>query len=249
MPERDLFDISGPFSHTEIFLGEYPCDIPFGGGDMEQVSVSLTTDSPRSKNDIPVLRLHASHQMDFLASEQTPAGHASKLVADWLNRSGPDESTRYVVELFLWQWPGIRQTDEGNWRLVGLTRRSEQIRNAPLINIDGESVSTPDESAVDLEAILDSGNLQVQKQGFCNKGKPCYILDGCLLCPFFLTNVHFIPTLQKRTIELQNKRLEAVAGNNYRLAEACHDMLQNIEKIMAAFATQPSHEGEKTDNE
>jgi len=237
MAERKLFEISGPFTHTEIFLGEYPCDIPFGGGDIEQVTASLTTDSPRSKNDIPILRLHASHQMDFQANEQTPAGHAAKLVAEWLNRADPDKNTRYAAELFLWQWPGIRLMDDGTWQLAGLDERRQQLE-APLVNFEGEAAAAD----VDSEAMLDSINLQVQKYGFCSKGEPCYILDGCLLCPFFLTNAHFIPTLQKRTIELQNKRLEAVAGNNYRLAEACHDMLQNIEKIMAAFAAQPLQE-------
>lgn len=241
MPEKELFEISGPFTHTEIFLGEYPCDIPFGGGEIEEVSASLTTDSPRSKNDIPVLRLHASHQMDFQADEQTPAGHASKLVADWLNRTQPDKKTRYTVELFLWQWPGIRQADDGTWHLAAMEQRRQQL-NAPLANIEGEIISTPENPSIDTEALLECVNLQVQRFGFCNKGKPCYILDGCLLCPFFLTNAHFIPALQKRTLELQNKRLEAVAGNNHRLAEGCHNMLQNIEKIMAAFAAQPSQE-------
>jgi len=97
MQGQSLFDITAETHHIELFLGEYDCDVPFGGGKMECVSVSLTTDSPRSRHGIPVLRLQGGHQMDFAAHEQTPAGHAAKLVADWLEHHNPVNEIRHVA--------------------------------------------------------------------------------------------------------------------------------------------------------
>ncbi len=228
MGESALFKMSSNISHLEVLLGEFPCDLPFGAGPHKRVTLSLTCDSPRSKHGIPVLKLYAGQLMEFTSSEQTPAGHAAKLVAEWLNRTSPDSETRHMAELFLWQWPGIHQRDDGSWHLVDEENR-KSLFSGPMINCNGEVVSDDiQHSGLSADSILDSMNLQVNPYGFCNKGTPCYLLDGCLMCPSFLTNSSFIPALKKRAIELKDKRGEAIAANNHQLADSCHHMLYNI---------------------
>lgn len=242
MTEQSLFQMEAGKPGFEIVLGEYPCDIPFGGGAVEKVVVSLTTNSPRSQHGIPVLRLDAGHHMEFAASEQTPAGHAAKLVADWLNETNPEEGTRHFVELFLWQWPGIREDENGNWQLANLEQRKAAF-SGKLLNCKGEVVAEEAESSeLPIEQILDCNNLQVHPIGFCSKGEPCFLLDACLTCPLFLTTGHFAQPLQNRASELQNRRNDAVAGNNHRLAEACHNALRNIEMIMARLGFRKEEE-------
>jgi len=233
MGESALFKMSSNISHLEILLGEFPCDLPFRGGAHKRVTLSLTCDSPRSKHGIPVLKLYAGQTMEFTSSEQTPAGHAARLVAKWLNRTSPDSETRHMAELFLWQWPGIHQKDDGNWHLVDEEVRTSQF-SGPMINCHGEELSDGIlHSELSADSILDSMNLQVNPYGFCNKGAPCYLLDGCLMCPSFLTNSSFMPTLKKRAVELTNKRGAAVAANNHQLADSCHNVLYNIELMEA----------------
>jgi hypothetical protein len=227
-----------PSQHpTEIYLGEYPCDIPFGGGEIEKVAVSLTTDSSHAQHGIPVLRLHAGHQMDFAAFEQTPAGHAAKLVADWLNAHEPDisDATRYAAELFLWQWPGIRQAADGHWRLADHDERRRRF-DGPMYDCEGNLVvRDATDSELAMAKILDCGNLQASPYGYCNKGSPCFLLDACLLCPHFLTNAHFLIALEQRIPELGQRRDDAAAGNNRKLAEHLHLALEHIESIIMAI--------------
>ncbi|HXH65506.1 MAG TPA: hypothetical protein VNH42_08375 [Mariprofundaceae bacterium] len=237
-PGERLFQTVPGQRPTEIYLGEYPCDIPFGGGEIEKVAVSLTTDSPHAQHGIPVLRLHAGHQMDFSAFEQTPVGHAAKIVADWLEAHEPNVSdpVRYAAELFLWQWPGIRQTaDGGHWRLVDHDERQRRFAGA-LYDCEGNLVvHEATRSELPMDAILDCGNLQVAPYGFCNKGSPCFLLDACLLCPHFLTNRHFLANLERRIPELQQRRGDAAAANNRKLAEHLHLALEHIESIIMAI--------------
>jgi len=238
MQGQSLFDITAETHHIELFLGEYDCDVPFGGGEMERVGVSLTTDSPRSRHGIPVLRLQGGHQMDFAPHEQTPAGHAAKLVADWLEHNDPVSAVRHVAELFLWQWPGIRQTKDGHWQLASHDERSANFSGA-MVDWEGTVIAT-DAADADLpkEEIIQSVNVQVLPYGFCRKKGPCYLLDACLLCPFFMTNVHFLPTLIARTPELQAKLKDALSTNNHRLTESCREALQAIEAINKALQDQ-----------
>ncbi len=228
-----------PAEATDIYLGQYPCDIPFGSGEVMTVAACLTTDSERSQHGIPVLRLHTGSQMDFSAFEQTPAGHAAKLVADWLNAHEPDISSqaRYAAELFLWQWPGIRQmTENGVWSLADDDERRRCFAGA-LYDCEGNLV-VRDAAHCDLpkKDILASGNLQVAPYGFCRKGSPCFLLDACLLCPYFLTNRFFQANLERRIPELQQRCDDAAAGNNRRLAEHLHLALDHIESIIMAFS-------------
>jgi len=244
MQGKNLFDTTADITHVEIFLGEYDCDVPFGGGEMERVGVSLTTASPRSKHGIPVLRLQGGHQMDFTSHEQTPAGHAAKLVADWLEHHDPGDAVRHVIELFLRQWPGIRQTDDGHWRLANYDERSTRFSGA-MVDWEGTIITAHAEDA-DLpeEEILQSVNIQVSPYGFCRKKRPCYLLDACLLCPFFMTNMHYLPTLAARIPELQEKLKDALSANNHRLAEACREALQSIGTIKKALQDQRSESGD-----
>ncbi|GMQ99850.1 MAG: hypothetical protein BMS9Abin18_0678 [Zetaproteobacteria bacterium] len=238
MQGQSLFDITAETHHIELFLGEYDCDVPFGGGEMERVGVSLTTDSPRSRHGIPVLRLQGGHQMDFTAHEQTPAGHAAKLVADWLEHNNPVSTVRHVAELFLWQWPGIQQTEDGHWQLTSHDERSASFSGV-MVDWEGTVVAA-DAADADMpkEEIIQSVNVQVLPYGFCRKKGPCYLLDACLLCPFFMTNAHFLPTLIARTPELQGKLKDALSTNNHRLTESCREALQAIEAINKALQNQ-----------
>ena len=233
-PGERLFQVVPGQRPTEIFLGEYPCDIPFGGGEIDKVAVILTTDSPRSQHGIPVLRLHAGHHMDFAAYEQTPAGHAAKLVADWLNAKHAEINgeQRYMAELFLWQWPGIRQLEDGSWQLADRNERQRRYQGA-LYDCEGNlSVHDARASELPMAQILESSNLQVAPYGFCRKPSPCFLLDACLLCPYFLTNAHFLASLEQRIPELRRQRDHAAASNNRRLAEHANLALEHIESII-----------------
>lgn len=246
MNEEQLFQISPSDTRIDIFLGEWPCDIPFGGGEIERVSLSLTDDSPKSQHHIPVLRLHAGHQMDFEAHEQTPAGHAAMLVATWLNSHEVDKNMRYVAELFLWQWPGIRQLNDGSWHLADLSIYEGKLDNK-LVDIQGKHVLESECELTEFQKNLrHSLNLQVHSYGFCRKTSPCFLLDACLLCPSFTTNAHFIASLQKRSYELQSKSIEAVANNNQRLANSCHKARMNLQFITSTLATMPNEKEEPT---
>jgi len=243
MTETKLFDTAKNNNNIDIFLGKWPCDVPFGGGELELVNITLTNNSPKSQNKIPILRLHAGHQMDFEAHEQTPAGHAALLVAQWLNDSDIEESTRYAAELFLWQWPGIRQLDNDQWQLANFKEREDFV-HSPILDFQAQNITLKNKG--EYAAMLLSLNLQVQAYGFCRKGAPCYLLDACLLCPFFATNKHFISSLQKRTAELQNRREEAVASNNNPLADSCHQALIHLESILIALSKETDdNKGEK----
>jgi len=226
---KELFTISNT-SHPDILLGEYPCDIPFSGGDIDMVAVSLTWNSPRSKHGIPVLALEAGHSMYFTSREQTPAGHAAKLVADWLNSHDVDADQRHIMELFLWQWPGIEQNDAtGQWQLRDATERSKYAE-APMVDMHGHSVAD-----VPYESMLNSSNLQVNPYGFCRKASPCFLLDACLNCPLFITNSHFIEALRARIPELQQQRNNAAVSNNQRMVESCQLALAAIDNMVAAL--------------
>lgn len=237
MSEKKLFQKSSTDTHIDIALGEWPCDIPFGGGEIDRVSLSLTDDSLKSHHHIPILRLHAGHQMDFEAHEQTPAGHASLLVATWLNNNTVDENIRYVAELFLWQWPGIRQLDNGSWQLAD-TATYEAHLNSNLVDIQGKHILKNKRDFSEFqENIRHNLNLQVRPYGFCSKTSPCFLLDACLLCPYFVTSDSFTPSLQERCHALQNKHIEAVSNNNQRLANSCHDARMNLACILSALST------------
>jgi len=238
MQGQSLFESPVETNHIEVFLGEYDCDVPFGGGETEHVGISLTTDSLLSQHGIPVLRLQGGHQMDFAAHEQTPAGHAAKLVADWLEHNNPEDAVRHIAELFLWQWPGIRQSEDGQWKLANHDKRSARFTGM-MVDWEGTVIAEEAEDA-DLpdEDILQSVNLQVLPYGFCRKKGPCYLLDACLLCPFFMTNVHFLPTLTARAPELQEKLKDALSTNNQRLTESCRKALQAIKAINKALQEQ-----------
>ncbi|MDQ6967181.1 MAG: hypothetical protein Q9M14_00680 [Mariprofundaceae bacterium] len=237
MNEEQLFQKSSTDTRIDIFLGEWPCDIPFAGGEINHVSISLTDDSPKSHHHIPILRLHAGHQMDFEAHEQTPAGHAAMLVATWLNNHTVDKNVRYAAELFLWQWPKIRQLDDGSWHLTDISTYETLLDNK-LVDIQGNhSLENAHEFNQFQEHLRHNLNLQVHPYGFCRKTSPYFLLDACLLCPYFITNAHFSSSLQKRRHELQNKSLEAVTSNNQRLANSCHQALINLESIIAALDT------------
>jgi len=233
LPEHHLFATTGEPLPLEVFLGEYICDIPFGGGETERVAASLTTDSPRSKHGIPVLRLQGGHQMDFAAHEQTPAGHAALLVARWLERARPEGATRRTAELFLWQWPGIEPGEDGRWHRV-----DEDARKAccmpPFADISGHVMERAE--TLPRETMLASLNLQTGDRGFCRKEGPCYLLDGCLLCPHFITSAACLPALTARIPALRNKQRQALAANNHRLAEACQRALGSIASISRALA-------------
>lgn len=235
MNEQQLFQMRPDDPSIEIFLGEYPCDIPFGGGEMEKVAVSLTSDSEKSQHGIPVLRLHAGHQMDFASHEQTPAGHAAKLVADWLNTHDVDAQVRYAAELFLWQWPGVRQDSCNAWQLRDREERTSQFEGM-MVDCQGNLVIRDAENSdLPRDQMLESSNLQVHSLGFCQKSSPCYLLDACLLCPNFISNGHFMPALKQRLPELQRRRDEAAASNNRRMAESSHKAVQNLEMIIATL--------------
>ncbi len=225
---EELFTISRT-SHPDIPLGEYPCDIPFSGGDAYQsVHVTLTWDSPRAKHGIPVLQLEAGHTMDFTAREQTPAGHAAKLVGDWLNSHDIEGETRHLVELFLWQWPGIAKAEDGRWYLVDTEERRKKL-DAPCIDVRGHAIERLP------EAVLDSPNLQVCAYGFCRKPGPCFLLDACLNCPMFATNRHFLPAIEARMPEIRSKRDQAAISNQPHLVEACRQTLEAIDRMRTAL--------------
>ncbi len=246
MNEEQLFRRSPSDTRVDIFLGEWSCDIPFGGGEIEHVSISLTDDSPKSHHHIPVLRLHAGHQMDFEAHEQTPAGHAAMLVATWLNNHTVDENMRYAAELFLWQWPGIRQLDDGSWHLADISTYEAHLDNQ-LVDIQGNHILENAHEFSEFQKNLHHNlNFQVHPYGFCRKEYPCFLLDACLLCPYFATNTHFIAPLQKRSCELQNKSIEAVASNNQRLANSCHKARMNLESIITTLGATSNKKEETT---
>ncbi|PCI45433.1 MAG: hypothetical protein COB41_01630 [Proteobacteria bacterium] len=249
MHEEQLFQRPSTDTHIDIFLGEWSCDIPFGGGEIERVSLSLTDDSPRSHHHIPILRLHAGHQMDFEAHEQTPAGHASLLVTTWLNNHTVDAGMRYAAELFLWQWPGIRQLDDGSWQLAGSSIYEAQLNNK-LIDIHGKHILKNEHAFSEFQMDIQRNlNLQVRPHGFCRKPSPCFLLDACLLCPHFVTNANFISSLQKRHDELQNKHMKAVANDNQRLASSCHDARINLACILSKLSTMPNENEENSHEE
>ncbi len=242
MPEHRLFSETGDRPPIEVFLGEYACDVPFGGGETERVAASLTTDSPRSKHGIPVLRLAGGHRMDFTAREQTPAGHAALLVARWLGAARPEGAARRAAELFLWQWPGIEPGEDGRWRLAD--EEARQARCAPpFVDVTGRVIAVDD---VAREAMLASANLQTGAQGFCRKDGPCYLLDGCLLCPHFLTTAACWPAIEVRIPGLRDRLEQALAANNQRLAETCQQALAAIETIRRALERARDNEGGTT---
>jgi hypothetical protein len=246
MREEQLFQRLSTDTHIDIFLGKWACDIPFGGGEVERVSISLTNDASKSHHHIPILRLHAGHQMDFEAHEQTPAGHAALLVATWINNHSIDESARYAAELFLWQWPGIRQLDDGSWQLADSAIYEARL-NDQLVDIHGnQTLKNNDEFTDFQENIHHNLNLQVRAFGFCRNHSPCFLLDACLLCPHFTTNANFTPSLQKRCQELQNKHIEAVANNNQRLASSCHEARMNLECILSTLSATPNKKEDNT---
>jgi hypothetical protein len=226
---QELFTLSKTF-HPDILLGEFPCDIPFSGGDIDMVSVSLTWNSPRSKHGIPVLALEAGHTMYFTSREQTPAGHAAKLVADWLNSHHVDAEQRHLMELFLWQWPGIEKNDTSSqWQLRDEAERSKLV-DAPMVDMHGHSVED-----VPYDTIINSGNLQANPNGFCRKASPCFLLDACLNCPLFITNKHFIDALKARIPELQQQRNNAAVSNNQRMVESCQLALEAIDNMTSSL--------------
>jgi len=226
---QELFTISQT-SHPDILLGEFACDIPFSGGETEMVSVSLTWNSPRAKHGIPVLALESGHVMHFTAWEQTPAGHAAKLVADWLNTHDVAGQQRHMIDLFLWQWPGIEQDDaSGRWTLRDAEKRS-RFADAAMVDTQGHSVTD-----VPYETLLNSVNLQANPYGFCRKASPCYLLDACLTCPLFITNNHFNETLRARISEIKQQRDNAAISNNQRMVELCQRTLTAIDNMTAAL--------------
>ncbi len=242
MPEHQLFTAAGDGQPIEVFLGEYACDVPFGGGETERVAASLTTDSPRSKHGIPVLRLAGGHRMDFAAHEQTPAGQAALLVARWLEAARPEGAARRAAELFLWQWPGIEPGEDGRWRLADEAARRARCA-PPFVDVTGRAVAVDD---VAREAMLTSLNLQTGSLGFCRKDGPCYLLDGCLLCQHFLTTAACWPAIEARIPELREKLARALSMNNQRLAETCQQALANIEIIARALqGARENEEGEE----
>jgi len=231
MPEHSLFSAPGEAAPIEVFLGEHDCDVPFGEGGTRRVAVSLTTDSPRSKHGIPVLRLQGGHRLDFAAHEQTPAGHAALLVARWLEQARPEGAARRAAELFLWQWPGIEPNEQGRWRLTNEAERRKRF-SPPFADASGRLLDAGDAPA---DTVLDSLNLQVVPYGFCRKSGPCYLLDGCLLCPHFVTSIACLPAIEARLPELEAKRRQALESNNQRLAEACQKAVRAIDRIRRAF--------------
>jgi len=72
---------------------------------------------------------------------------------------------------------------------------------------------------------------QLNPYSFCNKEEPYCLLDTCLLSPHFSSNHSFTSALQKQTIELKDKRGDAVAKNNHQLADSCHNMVTNIKMM------------------
>jgi len=234
MDGQELFQRTSDELAIDVFIGKFTCDIPFGGGDMESVDISLTNNSPKSRMHIPILRLNAGHQMDFEAHEQTPAGHAAMLVADWLNENTVPESARYSAELFLWQWPGVRLLEDGQWQLTTLEQRRAYL-NEPLIDIHGKALDTD----LNLNASTNH-NLQVHPYGFCRKDGPCYLLDACLTCPWFATNTHFTSCLQERASDLQHRGVDAMTNHNRRLANACHHILVHLKTMLAALKHEPN---------
>ncbi|MDQ6989605.1 MAG: hypothetical protein Q9M19_06960 [Mariprofundaceae bacterium] len=236
MSESDLFRISKDDQKIDIFLGTFPCDIPFSPDKMDSVNALLTRNSDKSEHGIPVLRLYVDlYQMDFEAHEHTPIGHAAKVIADWLNQQSElDETTRYVVELFLWRWPGIRQDENGLWSLSNKHQRVAVFK-PPFINFQSQIVQLDVENTETQQRVLDNSNLQVHDTGFCMKDEPCYLLDACLMCPHFCTNIHFEASLQKRLQKLEDKRDSAVESNNPRLAEVCHQALKHLNQMIAVL--------------
>lgn len=248
MVEQHLFQIRTEEPYIEVFLGVHACDIPFEGGLTQKAGLSLTTDSPRSKNGIPVLRLlginRTDRPLDFESHEQTPAGHAAKLVADWLNRQVVSDEVRYAAELFLWQWPGIQQHEDGQWQLADEDDRRTRFSGV-MVDCSGKTIAH-DAGTSDLprEQILQSPNLRVNPLGYCRKLQPCYLLDACFLCPHFMCNASFLPALRERVCELRNKRADASACNNQRLAETSLMTLHNIGRIEAALTHDRTDPGE-----
>ncbi len=228
MPAPVLEEPLSPTS-IDVFLGEYPCDVPFGGGETETATLSLTTASPRSKHGIPVLRVEAGHRMDFRANEQTPAGNAALLVARWLNDGHGDERERHAAELFLWQWPGVEQNSEGRWQLSDLDARRTAL-TPPFVDCHGNTVAIDDP-----EALLDSLNLQPAGIGFCRKQGPCFLSEACLMCEDFVTTKASVDALRKRREELLLKRDDAAIGNHQRLVEACQEAIENIGRMIRAL--------------
>jgi len=60
--------------------------------------------------------------MDSTVHEQIPAGHVARLVANWLEDNNPEKAVRHIAELLLWQWPGIRQTEDVHSGVAGKTQ-------------------------------------------------------------------------------------------------------------------------------
>jgi len=238
MSESDLFRMGKKDQQRDVFLGDFACDIPFSQNEVDSVGVLLTRNSDKSEHGTPVLRLYAGlYQMDFEAHEHTPVGHAAKVVADWLNQQQDlDETLRYVVELFLWRWSGIRQGDDEKWYLSNQSQR-ESFFVPPFINSQSQIITLDVENKELRHRILDNSNLQVHDSGFCMKGEPCYFLDACLMCPHFCTNTHFKDTFKMRLNKLEDKRDSAIESNNPRLAEICHQAIQNINKMMLTLKT------------
>jgi len=226
---QELFSISKT-SHPDILLGDYPCDIPFSGGSCDQVAVSLTWHSPQAKHGIPVLALEAGHTMYFAAHEQTPAGHAAKLVGDWLNSHDISDEQRHQIELFLWQWPGIEQNEDGSWTLRDIQQRRNHLDAPPMVDVNGHAVAE-----VPADTVLNSGNLQANTLGYCRKESPCFLLDACLNCPLFITNKHFSQAIKRRRPEIEEHRDSAAISNNQRMVEVCQNTLEAIDNMTRAL--------------
>ena len=236
MTEAELFEYSSGHRDIEVFIGGFECDAPVAGNGAGRVGVSLTTDSPRSQHSVPVLRLDGGRRLDFAADEQTPAGHAALLVANWLNNHDVDAEARYFAELFLWQWPGIRQDGDGKWRLAGEKERCERFAGT-MVDMEGRViVEDAARSGPLVDDVRTSLNLQVSHLGYCRKKSACSLLDACLVCPHFISNISYLPAIEARIPELEAKLAEATAGNNQRLADTCRRTLRNIRAIRRTLA-------------
>jgi len=211
------------------------CDVPFAGGRTVRVGAALTLDSDRAAADEPVLRLLLGHRMDFLAHEQTPAGHAARIVADWLNAHPGDEETRRVGERFLSRWPGIRRGEDGIWRLTDLEERRLKFHGR-MVDCEGTIIADEGEhSHLPVEAILQSPNLQVAAFGFCRKKGPCGLQDACFSCPFFMTCAEFLPALDAAAARLNETLKEALHARYHDLADTCRRSLHAIHRIHEAL--------------
>ncbi len=219
----------------QFYLGEHDCDVPFGNGAMRRVGISLVTDSIRSRRGMPVLRLFMGHRMDFLPHEQTPAGHAAWMVADWLNTHADDETIRHVAERFLGQWPGIHRDGKGKWRLTGLEERGA-LFSGMMVDCEGTMI-TDEAGQSDLPAasIIQSPNLQVWPYGYCRKKGPCFLQDACFSCPFFMTGAAFLPALRECVPGLQITLKDALLAHHHHLAEARRLALHGIQRISEAL--------------